>query len=287
MIDLHTHTNRSDGTLSPEELVSAAIEAGLRAIAITDHDTFDGFYSAELAAKDAGLELVCGIELSTRHDGRSTHLLAYFLDAEPDKALHSWLHGLQKLRKERNKKIAQKLQDMGIDTCIEEAESLGKSITGRLHFARALVAKDIVHSVQEAFDRYLGENAPAFVDMEEPELTEAIQRVRDAGGVPVLAHPVRLGYRSPLDEERVLRNLAGAGLEGIEVYHPDHSGPIARRYLGLARKYCLCVTGGSDFHGDAKPRIQLGRGTRGNATVPYALLTGMRSNHAHRRPVPA
>ena len=263
--------------------MSAAVEARLKALAITDHDTFDGFYSAELPAKDAGLELICGIELSTRYDGRSAHLLAYFLDTEPDKQFHSWLHGVQKLRKERNRKIAQKLQDLGIDTCLEEAESLGKAITGRLHFARALVAKEIVTSVQEAFDRYLGEEAPAYVEMEEPTLEGAIQRVREVGGVPVLAHAVRLGYRNPLEEDRMLRHLADCGLEGLEVYHPDHSGPIARRYLGLARKYGFCVTGGSDFHGDAKPRIQLGRGTRGNAIVPYALLTGMRSNHAHRR----
>lgn len=259
----------------------AALAAGLRAIAITDHDTFDGYYGAHEAAKDAGLELVCGIEISTRHDGRSVHLLGYFLDQEPSKSFLDWLYLVQKARKERNRQMAKKLQDLGLDICLEEAESLGKSITGRLHFARALVAKEIVTHTQEAFDKYLAEGAPGYVQMEEPALADAIRVVREGGALPVVAHPIRLGYTNLREEENVLRELRAAGLLGLECYHADHSSPVAARYLGLARKYGFCVTGGSDYHGAAKPSIRLGSGRRGNVRVPYAILTGMRSLHQY------
>ena len=288
MIDLHTHTNRSDGTSSPEALVHEAKAAGLRAIAITDHDTFDGFWAAEHAAQDAGLELICGIEISTRHQGKVAHLLSYFLDAEPSKQLLDWLYLVQKARKERNRQMTKKLQALDIDICLEEAESLGRSMTGRLHFARAMVSKDIVGSIDEAFVRYLGEDAPAYVAMDEPPLTEAIRMVRESGGVPVLAHPVRLGYQQWTEEAAMLAGLREAGLMGLEVYHSDHSAPIAARYLGMARKHGFCVTGGSDYHGEAKPNIKLGRGYQNNVRVPYAILTGMRSLHQHAtRQVPA
>ena len=281
MIDLHTHTNRSDGTTSPEALVHEAKAAGLRAIAITDHDTFDGFWAAESAAKDNGLELICGIEISTRHQGKVIHLLSYFFDSEPSKSFLDWLYLVQKARKERNRQMAKKLQSLDVDICLEEAESLGRSITGRLHFARAMVAKEIVGSVNEAFERYLSEDAPGYVAMDEPPLLDAIRVVREAGGLPALAHPVRLGYRQLQEEEQLLRELRAGGLLGLEVYHSDHSAPIAARYLGLARKHGFCVTGGSDYHGEAKPNIRLGRGFHGNVRVPYAILTGMRSLYVY------
>jgi len=281
LIDLHTHTNRSDGTDSPEALVLAAKAAGLRALAITDHDTFDGYYAAFEAARDAKLELVCGIEISTRHHGRSVHLLGYFLDQEPAKPFLDWLYLVQKARKERNRQMAKKLQALDLDICLEEAESLGRSVTGRLHFARALVSKEIVGSVQEAFDRYLTEGAPGYVQMDEPALTESIAMVREAGALPAVAHPVRMGYQALVEEAQMLRQMRAAGLLGLEVYHSDHNGPVAARYLGLARKYGFCVTGGSDYHGLAKPNIRLGHGVRGNVRVPYAILTGMRSLHQY------
>ena len=281
MIDLHTHTNRSDGTSSPEALVHEAKAAGLRALAITDHDTFDGFWAAESAAKDSGLELICGVEISTRHEGRVAHLLSYFLDAEPSKQLLDWLYLVQKARKERNRQMVKKLQALDMEICLEEVESLGRSMTGRLHFARAMVAKDLVPSIDEAFERYLGEDAPAYVAMDEPPLTEAIRMVRESGGLPVLAHPVRLRYAQWQEEAAMLAALRQAGLMGLEVYHSDHSAPIAARYLGLARMHGFCVTGGSDYHGEAKPNILLGRGFHDNVRVPYAILNGMRALQAH------
>jgi len=282
LIDLHTHTNRSDGTDSPEELIRAAKLGGLRALAITDHDTFDGYWAAEAAAKDANLELICGIEISTRHDQRVVHLLAYFLDAEPGKPLLDWLYGVQKARKERNREMARKLSALGLEVCLEEAESLGRSITGRLHFARVLVMKEIVTTIDEAFTKYIGEGAEAYVPMQEPSLEEALGVVREAGGLTVLAHPIRLGYGNLREEEQALRGMRDHGLMGLEVYHADQSVPVAQRYLGLARKYGLCVTGGSDYHGSAKPQIQIGRGRRNNVRVPYAILNGMRAHYAHR-----
>jgi 3',5'-nucleoside bisphosphate phosphatase len=288
LIDLHTHTNRSDGTTSPEALVHEAKAAGLRAIAITDHDTFEGFWAAEHAAKDVGLELICGIEISTRHQGKVAHLLAYFLDAEPTKQFLDWLYLVQKARKERNRQMAKKLQGLDIDICLEEAESLGRSVTGRLHFARAMVMKDVVASIDEAFERYLGEDAPAYVAMDEPQLVDAIRAVRESGGLPALAHPVRLGFKQLPEEAAMLGGLREAGLLGLEVYHSDHTAPMAARYLGLARRFGFCVTGGSDYHGEAKPNIRLGRGFKNNVRVPYPILNGMRSLHAHAaRQVPA
>jgi hypothetical protein len=282
LIDLHTHTNRSDGTDSPDELIRAAKLAGLRAVAITDHDTFDGYWAAESAAKDANLELICGIEISTRHEGKVVHLLGYFLESEPSKQLLDWLYLVQKARKERNREMAKKLSLLGIDICLEEAESLGKSMTGRLHFARLLVMKDIVTSIDEAFHKYIGEGAEGYVPMREPSLTEALNVVRESGGLTVIAHPVRLGYGTLSAEEEAVRTMRDAGLMGLEVYHADHSVPVAQRYLGVARKYGLAVTGGSDYHGSAKPQIQIGRGRRNNVRVPYAILHGMRAHYAHR-----
>lgn len=261
--------------------MAAAQQAGLRAIAITDHDTFDGYWAADEAAKRAGLELICGIEISTRHDGRPVHLLGYFLEQEPSKPFLDWLYLVQKARKERNRQMAKKLQALDIDICLEEAEALGRSVTGRLHFARVLVSKDVVSTVDQAFDQFLTEGTPGFVQMDEPALADAIRVLREAGGLPVLAHAWRLGYRNLLEEEQVLRDMRALGLLGLEVYHADHSAPVAARYLGLARKYGFCVTGGSDYHGAAKPNIRLGSGFKGNVRVPYAILKGMRSLHEY------
>jgi predicted metal-dependent phosphoesterase TrpH len=285
LIDLHTHTNYSDGTDAPASLVEKAGLAGLRAIAITDHDTFDGYRAAVDPAREAGLELICGIEISTRlseQAGRPTHLLAYFLADGPTAEFQDWLKAVQQARRERNELMVRRLQALNFDVTLEAAEALGRSITGRVHFARLLRDQGYVASIDEAFERYLGDHAPAFVRMHEPVIEEALQLVTGSGGVPVIAHPIRLGLAQSA-EEPVFARLKEAGLMGLEVYHSDHDPAVAARYLGLARKLHLAVTGGSDYHGEAKPNVMLGSGKRGNVQVPYAILNGLRALGEHHR----
>jgi 3',5'-nucleoside bisphosphate phosphatase len=275
MIDLHSHTTASDGSYSPAELVSAARAVGLDALAITDHDTFAGYRAAVPHAEAAGLRLVCGIEMSTKllHPSRKTvHLLGYFLNGGPSAGFLDWIEGIQAARRDRNVRLAKRLQSMGLDIRIEEVEALGRNMAGRPHFARIMVRKGYVATTREAFDRYLDESAPGYVDRDEPSLEDGISRITKGGGISSLAHPVRLGKRDAAEEERLIAGMCDAGLHAIEVYHSDHSQADSQRYLSLARKYGVKITGGSDFHGEIKPNVALGRGLNGNLNVPTAVL---------------
>ena len=276
MIDLHSHTTESDGTLTPAELVAAAAEANLEALAITDHDTFAGYYAAMPFGRAAGLELLCGIELSTKINTgarRTVHLLGYFLKSAPAADFCEWLLRMQESRRDRNRRLAAKLQSMGMDVRIEEVEALGKTMAGRPHFARIMVSKGYVPHYRAAFDMYLDESASAYVDREEPSLEEGIRRIREAGGVTSIAHPIRLNL-SAAEEEALIRRMASEGLSALEAYHSDHGAAETERYLGLARKYGLKVTGGSDFHGDNKPNVKLGSGP-GTLSIPRSLLDAL------------
>jgi 3',5'-nucleoside bisphosphate phosphatase len=278
LIDLHTHTTASDGTFSPAELVQAAHAAELSAVAITDHDTLAGYDEARPIAEGLGLELVCGIELSTkmpmpgRPRPKSVHLLGYFPKREPSPEFREWIQHLQASRRERNRKLAARLQELDIDITLEEVESLGRLMAGRPHFAQLLVKKGYVKTLQEAFDRYLDESGAAYVDREEPMFGEGVRRIVDGGGVPSVAHPIRLGRRRPNEEADVLRQMAKMGMMAIEAYHSDHSSHDVERYQMIARKYGLAVTGGSDFHGENKPDVDLGTGRHGNVSVPNKVL---------------
>jgi predicted metal-dependent phosphoesterase TrpH len=274
LIDLHTHTNQSDGTTAPEELVAAARAAGLSALAITDHDTFGGYLLARPAALEQGLELVCGIELSTRTASFPVHLLGYFLNTQPTSSFTNWLTEQHQARHQRNLKLAARLQALRLDVTLEEAKALGSGVTGRVHFARVMIAKGYVHDIKEAFNRYLAEGAPAYVAMEDVLLDEAIPRMREAGGLPVIAHPGRM--RLGANETEFIRQCADRGLAGLEVIHSDHSLEEALRYQRLAREFGLAMTGGSDFHGDNKPRLKLGSGYEGNVRVPDEWLQALR-----------
>jgi predicted metal-dependent phosphoesterase TrpH len=273
VIDLHSHTTESDGTYTPAELVKAAATIGLDALAITDHDTLAGYRAAKPLAAEAGLRLICGIELSTKLQSparKTVHLLGYFPENEPRPEFIEWLLAMQAARRDRNRRLAAKLQSMGIDIRIEEVEALGRSMAGRPHFARLMVQKGYVPNTTEAFDRYLDESAPGYVDRDEPSLQEGIQRISGAGGVSSLAHPIRLGKRDHGEEEELIAQIAALGLDAIEAYHSDHDGTDVRRYLSYADKYALKVTGGSDFHGDNKPGVKLGQ-----ANVPTSLLAAL------------
>jgi predicted metal-dependent phosphoesterase TrpH len=198
--------------------------------------------------------------------------LGYFLNGGPAPELLDWIAGIQAARRDRNRRLALRLQSLGIDVTLEEVEKLGKYMAGRPHFARLMIQKGYVATHREAFDRYLDESAQAYVDRDEPSLPEAITRVRAAGGISSLAHPIRLGKRDHAEEEELIAGMCESGLQAIEAYHSDHSAADSARYLGIARKYGLKVTGGSDFHGENKPNVMLGRGLNGNLNVPTSLL---------------
>ncbi len=284
MIDLHTHTDQSDGTVSPEQLVHRALDLRLEALGIADHDTFAGYDLAAPIAAYEGLELICGIELSTRpprdKSGRrvsSVHLLGYFLNQPPTVDFRDWLLAAQESRRKRNVALIARLETFGIEITLEEVQALGRHLTGRPHFAQVLLERGYVSSIQEAFDIYLADHAKAAVEREEPKLLEGVQRVAAAGGMPSLAHPVRLLQGR---EPRALRNLIGelvdAGLQGIEVYHSEHDTADIELYSAIASEFRLAITGGSDFHGENKPVIALGTGRDGNLALPYSVLQKMR-----------
>lgn len=275
-VDLHTHSTASDGTRSPAEVVALADQAGLAAMALTDHDTTSGLGEARAAAADRpDLHFVPGVEISARHTGGTMHILGLGID-ENAPALRGLLVGFIDARDERNPKIVTKLQNLGFDIDMDDvlvaAESFdpGRThVVGRMHIAEAMRVKGYAQSIQDAFTRYLGSGGAAFVDKERLEPREVIEGIVAGGGAAVLAHPVQLGIGDGQELEDYVRRLAGAGLGGIEVYHPDHSPERTRRHLDIARRLGLLVTGGSDFHGTAKPGVAIGR-----PKVPLAAITG-------------
>ena len=275
MIDLHTHTTASDGTTAPSDLIEQALNAGLEAIAITDHDTFAGYDEASPIAAGAALDLVCGIELSTKYNKRSIHLLGYFPVQPPTVEFRDWLRFNQESRRDRNRRLAQRLQSLGLDVKLEEVERLGRSLAGRPHFAQILVQKGYVSSYQEAFDEYLDEAAKGYVDRDEAQLGDAIERVAVAGGIPTLAHPIRV-TRDAATLRALLVEMRPRGLAGIEVFHSDHSAADSAEYQMFAREFDLLPTGGSDFHGDRKPSVRLGTGVNRNLNISRMVLDRLR-----------
>jgi predicted metal-dependent phosphoesterase TrpH len=281
-IDLHSHTDESDGSLKPAELIALAKHIGLQALAITDHDTFAGFEKAKPLTADGPLQLVQGIELNSRlyakNDGhmRHAHILAYFPLVAPNTGFLEWLQEAQAERRDRNAKLVASLQNAGVDITLAEVESKGRSLAGRPHFARILVDKGYARTLEDAFRRYLGEEAPSYVHRDSKTTEETVALIRQGGGIPVIAHPIRIGLDEK-DERQVFARCKDAGLLGLEVYHSEHSPDRQTYYLQLARELGLAPTGGSDFHGiTVKPDIDLGSGRGGNVRVPFDFLTGLR-----------
>ncbi len=277
MIDLHSHTDHSDGTFTPAELVAEGVRVGLRALSITDHDTFAGYDEAVPYAAAAGLELICGIELSTRYQGASVHLLGYFPVAPPSDKLRAWLGWMLGMRRDRNIRLIAKLQSLGVDITLKEVEKIGRTLTGRPHFARILVQKGYATDIQNAFDIYLDETARGFVQRQEVPMEEALERILASGGVPTLAHPIRVAKNNWEKLAAYVEDLAGLGMRAIEVYHSDHSPENVSYYASLAERFNLGMTGGSDFHGANKPLISLGTGKRNNLNVPDSLAENLKS----------
>lgn len=276
MIDLHSHTDRSDGTFTPAELVAEAVSVGLQSLAITDHDTFAGYDAALPFAREAGLELLCGIEVSTKFHGASVHLLGYFLHRPPSAELREWLNFLLEQRRDRNIRLIARLQELGLNITLEEVEVKGRTLTARPHFARVLMEKGYVSTIQEAFDVYLDESAQGYVQRHDVPMAEAIERIKAGGGISSMAHPVRVAKNHWSTLEKYVEELAGMGMDCLEVHHSDHSPEDVSFYTSLAARFKLGVTGGSDFHGANKPNIQLGTGIRGNLHLPADLLPNLR-----------
>ncbi|KHK01593.1 PHP domain-containing protein [Desulfovibrio sp. TomC] len=276
-IDLHTHTTASDGTLAPKELVDRAAGLGLVAVAITDHDTLAGLPEARAAGEKHGLDVVAGVELSVADDRGSIHLVGLFLPDSPGR-LAERLDWLRERRHDRNHRILEKLKALGVSLDYASVTALAQGAVGRPHIAQALLAQGVVSSFKEAFTRFLGAYGKAYVPKDKLTLTHAIGLLHAEGGLAVLAHPYLLGLSGPALAETVAR-YRDAGLDAIEAFYTEHSQYQTLEYLALARKLGLAVSGGSDFHGAAKPGVELGRG-RGSLRVDIATLDILRARRA-------
>lgn len=273
-IDLHIHSTASDGTLTPVEIVRSAKTGGLAAISITDHDTLEGSREALPICGDS-LRFLTGVEISAAPPPGapctgSFHVLGYGIDLQ-DGDLNQTLAVLQKARRNRNPAIIERLVRLGIDISMQEVEHLaGDAQIGRPHIARTMMAKGYVKSIDEAFDRYLGHGQPAYVDKYRISCQQALRMIRDAGGIPVLAHPFLLNLRSRRQMEQLIDSLVVMGLMGIEVYYPEHPEEDTALYIELAERYGLLMTGGTDFHGGPTPQVPLG-GREDGFRVPFEL----------------
>jgi len=275
-VDLHLHTTASDGVMSPSEIVRLAKAKGLQAIAITDHDTIEGLEEGLSEGKRIGFEVIPGIEISAAHSPGSMHLLGFFLDIHHP-LLNERLGYLQRARAERNPKIAEKLNQLGIDLTYEEVLKVsGGGQVGRPHFAQVLLDKGYVKSFQEAFERYLKKGAPGYVDKLRFTAKEALHFINEAQGVAVLAHPNTLGMNRYSELENLLRELVEEGLRGLEVYYPEHSALEVAQYKTLAERCGLLMTGGTDYHGIEKNGLDIGVG-RGTMKLPYSIVEGLKA----------
>ncbi|MGD7788083.1 PHP domain-containing protein [Propionibacteriaceae bacterium Y1700] len=281
-IDLHTHSNTSDGTQTPTELVAAAKAAGLDVVALTDHDTFDGLPEAQRAADEVGLHLVRGMEMSCRHDGHSVHLLAYGADPH-DAALGAELDQIREGRTGRLGPVLEKLKELGVGVTEEQVRAqVGDSPSvGRPHIADAMVAAGHVRDRTEAFNRFLADGGPAHVPRYAAAVEQAIDLVHGAGGAAVLAHPWGRGRQAQLTADFIARLAHEHGLDGIEVDHQDHDQHARQLLRILAGDNGLVMTGSSDHHGLGKVDHELGCNT--TAEDQFSELMSRVEVHAARR----
>jgi predicted metal-dependent phosphoesterase TrpH len=283
-IDLHIHSTASDGSFTPAEIIDHAQKLNLGAIAITDHDSIDGSREALRTGVPPSLNFLTGVEISAAHPpffpgSGSFHILGYDIHLD-NRDLNQALNKLQDARKNRNPAILKCLNKLGFRISLEEVnQEVGDGQLGRPHIAYAMVKKGFVASIDEAFDKYLGTNGPAYVDKYRIECEQAITIIRAAGGFPVLAHPALLNIENNQKLDVLLQNLLKIGLAGIEVYYPGHSPQQIRQYTELANKYGLLMTGGTDFHGTITPQIKMGSG-KGTLFIPYQLYEKLRGAHA-------
>ena len=281
-IDLHIHTTESDGTLTPSQVVRYAKEKGLKAVAITDHDTIHGNEEAIKEGISAGVEVIPGVEISVDYSPGTMHMLGYFITTE-DPILNEKLALLQDSRADRNPRIIEKLNKLGLSLTYDEVVQVsGGGQVGRPHMAQVLMKKGYTKSIKEAFDKYLGKGAPAYLDKFRLSAVEAITMITDAGGIPVLAHPFTLFCKSSYELDALVKKLVNQGLQGLEVYYSEHDERKTSSYKLLAKRYNLAITGGSDFHGKNMKGIDLGTG-RGKLKIPYTALENLKTIWEEKR----
>ena len=277
LVDLHTHSTYSDGTLTPEELVLLAKKRGLAALALTDHDTIDGLAAFEAAGAVHDLETIPGVEFAAfweRYHKPEIHIVGLgFDDRHP--ALLEKMQFIQDSRTRRNQKMCEKLTEIGLPVNLEEIQAnAGGEVITRMHFANVLLEKGYIRTKDEAFAAYLSNGMPGYVAREtlSPEL--CIRTIKEAGGAAVLAHPTLYGLNLQQIEE-LCRAWMPYGLDGIECQYSTYSADETHAITCLAERLGLLPSGGSDFHGENKPTIQLGSG-RGNLAIPYAIWAGLK-----------
>ncbi len=265
LIDLHMHTDHSDGRQTPQQVIDSALRLGLRAISITDHDAVSGFVEAAEYARGKDIEMISGIELSASKADDDIHMLGYMFDTDNSK-LHAALDRFRLIRHERGIKMLDRLAELGINLDFDEVLKIaGESAIGRPHVAEALYRKKHVTTYQEAFDKYLFLNGPVYVPKAKITPRAAIELIHQAGGLVVMAHPALT------NRDEMIPELAGDGMDGIEIFHPSHTASDRKRYRSLAQKYNLVCTGGSDSH-NRKGRY----GDIGEEKVPYEYLDAMK-----------
>lgn len=272
-IDLHVHTTASDGTATGREVVELAARSGLAAIAVTDHDTVSGYAEAEAAGAELGVEVVPGIEISTKYGG-AVHILGYYIDPNSDR-LRPVLDWVVHDRDERNRKMAELMAADGLPVSYDEMHRRFGDVIGRPHFADILVELGMAESVQDAFDRFVEKGQRYYVPRTILPIERAVEIIRDAGGVPVLAHPFQY-KRDDAGLRELIEYCMGYGLRGMECRYSGYDTEMVAYLERLAEEYGLVKTGGSDFHGSNKPHIALGAGINGGLNVPYEFLSELK-----------
>ncbi len=264
--DLHLHTFHSDGTDSPDSLVARAQQQGLACMALTDHDTINGIAESRAAAERARIEFIAGVEITAQIDEHEVHILGYFVDPTCDAFLR-FLTRNQEVRRDRIERTCARLGELGVPLSTDAVYKIaGVGSCGRPHIARALVEARHASSTKEAFHRWLGQGKPAFVPKWKPTVIDAARQIREAGGIPSLAHPGLAGVDSYIEE------MSKFGLQAVEAFHTSHSTEITKHYLKVARSLGLLVTGGSDCHGQAK-----GSPTMGSVKLPYEYVEALKA----------
>ncbi len=278
MIDLHSHSTCSDGSDSPTEIIRKANEIGLSAIALTDHDVVDGLEEFQAAAaKYPNLWAINGSELAVSHPKADIEILA--LDIKDIPAFKKRQEMLVKIRDEANVERAELLRKVGVEVELDEiyTDKNGnrRKLVGRPHFAEYLLKKGYVNTFQEAFEKYIGNNCPAYIPKRNPPLRDTIEFIVEHNAIPSLAHPIH----TKVDDDALLallKEMKEYGLQAMECYHSDHSPELTEKYLAMAKKVGLFSTGGSDYHGGAHPTVRLGCG-RGSLCIPDELLAPFRA----------
>lgn len=275
VVDLHTHSTCSDGSLTPAEVVELAKKSGLSAVALTDHDNIDGIKEASEKAKELHIEFIPGIEFSAA-DETETHIVGLFIDPENEDLLNT-VNGLKSDRVNRMKKTCENLCNLGFDITFDEAKALSETgYVGRPHIAELMVKKGYCKTVKECFDKYIAIGKPAFVIKRELSAIDAVKVIKKAGGIAILAHL----HQTKFSNEKLfelLKQLKAAGLDGIEGYYTEYTDEHISDYRAMAEKLSLLLSGGSDFHGKLKPDVSIKTGY-GNLRVPYYIVENMKNN---------